>query len=779
MLVLAAQRSVAAIRLGTAEKLPLVLGTTAGGMSLGEDYFRQAVQHAASASPPAHPGGSLSAASPGADGARRARFQRADHHHLQRLRLRRTCAIGHAWDLIRGGQAERVVAGGYDALEPIGFFRLRLAAGAFADLCRPFDAHRDGLALGEGAAMLTLETLESARRRGAEILGELIGYGTAIDRHHLTQPHPQGGTTFAAMKQACAMRGVTPEEIDYINAHGTGTVLNDSSEALAISRMGRRAAPRRLPVSSTKASIGHLLGGAGAVEAVICLMTLREQWLPPEIDFETPDPACKFPIVTQPQDARVNIGAFQLVRLRRRQCHLDFAEVGMSRIFVSGCGAVSPAGWNVGGTARRAGRKDKPLPIQPLDRPGWEKPLRQRVGADPASAPGISGASAPAPHQSDHALRRRRRARSRCQICAPNPAAQDRSASSSVCNPAACNTPAVFIDETLKNPATASPLRVSRNGLCRAGQPSSPRCWKMCRSPARSSAIRRAFAQGVALGAHWLEENRVDACLVIGAEETNWMRADALWHLEPRHHQRPARARCACAATHEISIGVELAAITDAANLFRPQKPRASRAGHARATPPDGKFPANCSATVWATARARTRRNSPRGNNWTGARVSPKKILGEGLMAAAAWQCVAACDAVAGKNFHRPLSVSSAPTSRRWESVFRLAPARTCRPSFEIQIMDATTELKLEIKQLLVENLMLQISAEEIGDDQPLFGPGSVGLDSVDALQIVVALDKKYGLKIQDAEAAKQILRSVHTIAEAVVQHRANPVAAK
>ena len=108
------------------------------------------------------------------------------------------------------------------------------------------------------------------------------------------------------MKQACATAGVTPEEIDYLNAHGTGTVLNDSSEALAISEWaGRRAAT--LPVSSTKASIGHLLGAAGAVEAVICLMTLREQWLPPETMFETPDPACKFPIVHKPRDARVNV----------------------------------------------------------------------------------------------------------------------------------------------------------------------------------------------------------------------------------------------------------------------------------------------------------------------------------------------------------------------------------------------------------------------------------------------------------------------------------------
>jgi len=188
-----------------------------------------------------------------------------------------------------------MVFSGFDALQALS-----------TTICRPFDARRDGLALGEGAAVVALETLDSARRRGAVILGELIGYGSAIDQHHLTQPHPQGETTLKVMKQACAIAGVTPGDIDYINAHGTGTVLNDSSEAFAISQWaGPRAAT--LPVSSTKASIGHLLGAAGAVEAVICLMALREQWLPPELAFETPDPACQFPVVHQSQDARVNV----------------------------------------------------------------------------------------------------------------------------------------------------------------------------------------------------------------------------------------------------------------------------------------------------------------------------------------------------------------------------------------------------------------------------------------------------------------------------------------
>jgi 3-oxoacyl-[acyl-carrier-protein] synthase II len=305
MLLLAAHEAWRQAGWEAVENLPLVLGTTAGGMTLGEAYYRQAVQQPL----------------------RNGRQATRAIHYQPQVQARmvfdalgcsgpitiisNACAsggnaIGHAWDLIRSGQAERVIAGGYDALGEMVFSGFDSLQALSPTVCRPFDARRDGLALGEGAAIVNLETLESARRRGAIVLGELIGYGTSVDQHHLTQPHPQGGMTLTVMQQACVNAGVTPEEIDYINAHGTGTVLNDSSEALAINEWaGRRAAT--LPVSSTKASIGHLLGGAGAVEAVVCLMTLREQWLPPEIEFETPDPACKFPIVHKSQDAHVNV----------------------------------------------------------------------------------------------------------------------------------------------------------------------------------------------------------------------------------------------------------------------------------------------------------------------------------------------------------------------------------------------------------------------------------------------------------------------------------------
>ncbi len=304
MLLLAAHEAWQQAHWQSVDDLALVLGTTAGGMSLGEAYFRQATQS------PCH---------------HRRQPSRAIHYQPQvQARtvldalgvngavtiISNACAsgsnaIGHAWELIRRGQTQCVLAGGYDALSELVFSGFAALQSLSPTVCRPFDARRDGLALGEGAAVLALETLERASRRDAAILGELIGYGTSIDQHHLTQPHPHGDTALAVMRQACATAGVTPEDIDYINAHGTGTPLNDISEAIAISHWaGGRAAT--LPVSSIKAGIGHLLGGAGAAGAVVCLMALREQWLPAQAAFETPDPVCSFPIVHQPRDARVN-----------------------------------------------------------------------------------------------------------------------------------------------------------------------------------------------------------------------------------------------------------------------------------------------------------------------------------------------------------------------------------------------------------------------------------------------------------------------------------------
>ena len=301
LLLLAAREAWTQSGWDASESLPFVLGTTSGGMSAGEDYYRQATQ-----TPERH----------------RRQATRVVEYQAQRQGLNlaeafgfrgpmtiigNACAsganaIGHAWHLLRHGHAERVFTGGYDALSQLVFAGFDSLQALSATQCRPFDAQRDGLALGEGAAMLTLETLDHARRRGANILGEICGYGAATDSHHLTQPHPEGNAALASMTAACKVARVRPEQIGYINAHGTGTPLNDSAEAAAINRWAGAGA-KAIPVSSTKASIGHLLGAAGAVETVVCLMALRGQWLPPTTTLRVADPTCSFPVVNKPTEA--------------------------------------------------------------------------------------------------------------------------------------------------------------------------------------------------------------------------------------------------------------------------------------------------------------------------------------------------------------------------------------------------------------------------------------------------------------------------------------------
>lgn len=285
------------------DQLPMVLGTTAGGMSLGEAYYRQAVK-----TPEKFRGQATRVLQYQAQTQARALAEALGCAGpvtiIANACATGTNAIGHAWELIRRGNADRVLTGGYEGLSQLLFAGFDALQALSPTTCRPFDANRDGLAIGEGAAILTLETLDSARRRDAQILGEIIGYGSTLDCHHLTQPHPEGDAALVSMTLACKSAGITPNEVDYVNAHGTGTPLNDSAEAAAISRWaGERA--RTLAVSSTKASVGHLLGAAGAVEAVVCLMALREQFLPPELGIETLDPACQFPIVREPVEAQL------------------------------------------------------------------------------------------------------------------------------------------------------------------------------------------------------------------------------------------------------------------------------------------------------------------------------------------------------------------------------------------------------------------------------------------------------------------------------------------
>jgi 3-oxoacyl-[acyl-carrier-protein] synthase II len=218
-----------------------------------------------------------------------------------------TTAIGEAAETIRRGDAEVVISGGTDEpLLPVlyaGFVALRAVADDPdpARACKPFDARRNGFVVGEGAAALVLETLEHARARGARIYAEVLGYGSSNDAFDMEASHESGRGPILAMRMALRKSGVSSEEVDYINAHGTGTILNDRVETAAIKAVfGEHA--YRLAVSSTKSMVGHLMGGAGALEGLATVMALHEQVLPPTINYEVPDPECDLDYV--PNEAR-------------------------------------------------------------------------------------------------------------------------------------------------------------------------------------------------------------------------------------------------------------------------------------------------------------------------------------------------------------------------------------------------------------------------------------------------------------------------------------------
>jgi 3-oxoacyl-[acyl-carrier-protein] synthase II len=156
---------------------------------------------------------------------------------------------------------------------------------------RPFDRDRDGFILGEGAGMLVLEELEHAKKRGARIHGEVIGYGSTADAFRITDSHDEGRGAIACIREALQGAGVEPADVDYINAHGTSTSVNDSIETLAIKRTFGQAA-YSVPISSTKSMMGHLIAAAGSVEAIVCLLAIRDGMLPPTINLENPDPEC-------------------------------------------------------------------------------------------------------------------------------------------------------------------------------------------------------------------------------------------------------------------------------------------------------------------------------------------------------------------------------------------------------------------------------------------------------------------------------------------------------
>ncbi len=226
-----------------------------------------------------------------------------------------TNAIGEAFEIIRRGDANAMVTGGSDAnITEFGvaaFHRTQAMTTLFnqdpAHSSRPFDAKRDGFVFGEGCGILIFEELEFARARGAHILAEVVGYGATDDAYHISAPVAGGAGAVRAMRRALQKAGLQPAAVDYINAHGTSTQLNDAAETAAIKTVfGDHA--RRIPISSTKSMIGHLLGAAGAVEAIATVKTLETGWIHPTINYEFPDPACDLDYVPNtPRRANVRV----------------------------------------------------------------------------------------------------------------------------------------------------------------------------------------------------------------------------------------------------------------------------------------------------------------------------------------------------------------------------------------------------------------------------------------------------------------------------------------
>jgi 3-oxoacyl-[acyl-carrier-protein] synthase II len=222
--------------------------------------------------------------------------------------------IGDAWKMIQRGDADAIIAGGVEStITPLavgGFNAMKALSTRNSEpekASRPFDKDRDGFVMGEGAGIILLEEMEQALKRGAKIYAEIVGYGLTGDAYHITAPAPDGEGAARCMAMALKDAGIRPEEVDYINAHGTSTDYNDLYETIAIKTVFKEHA-RKIPVSSTKSMTGHLLGGAGGVESIFTVLTIFQGVIPPTINYETPDPNCDLdyvPNVARKAEVRV------------------------------------------------------------------------------------------------------------------------------------------------------------------------------------------------------------------------------------------------------------------------------------------------------------------------------------------------------------------------------------------------------------------------------------------------------------------------------------------
>ncbi len=642
-----------------ADPIPLCLGTSAGAMELGETYYRHARENPDS---------------------RRGQAARVINYqtHRQAIHLANALdffgpvtiianacasganAIGHAVSQVRRGECERAFAGGYDALAQLvfaGFDSLQALTPSVPP--RPFDAHRDGLALGEGAAMLAIESLESARARGAEILAEIVGYGVATDSHHLTQPHPEGDAALRSMNEACRQAGLRAADIDYLNSHGTGTPLNDVAEGRAIQRWAG-ADVDKIRVSSTKASIGHLLGGAGAVETVISLMALRENFLPPTTTVETPDEVCTFDLVREPREAevrRVLTNSFGFGGANATLVLAEFEEAGATvsipfatrehesaggGVRVTGWGAVSPAGWGakslldaldqpeqlgVPETFTREGREARPLPVRRVPKP-VEKLLFLRDPRLRRASPVARFSVAAALEAIGGArLEKVRAGELRLGVVY------------SYVN-GCVNYSSRFYGEVLQDPSLASPILFPETVY---NAPASHLSALLGAHAANYTIVGDSaqFLNGLEIAARWLQEDRCDGVVVVGGEEFDWLCAEAyqLFGADTVYSEG-AGALFLEREGEASSAEISLEALVGPA-LYTNAHPRSAMAREVavESASQEGWV---ADATLLTRASRSDTDESVAWADFPGRQREVAAILGEGMGAAVAWECVTA-----------------------------------------------------------------------------------------------------------------------------------------
>lgn len=652
----------------TREPIPLCLGTSAGAMAVGEDYYKSKTEHPAVTR-----------------GLAEKVILYQPHTQAQFLMdavgfngpvtiIANACAsganaIGHAFRLIKTGRATRAIAGGYDALAEMVFAGFDSLQALSTTTPKPFDANRDGLALGEGAAIVTLERYEDALARGADILAEVIGYGAATDLHHLTQPHPQGDAALLSMTRACEEAGVLPSEIRYINSHGTGTPLNDVAEGMAIQRWAG-ADVGKVMVSSTKASIGHLLGGAGAVEAVICLLAMRGGFVPPTTTIGTLDPVCTFDLVREPRAADLDcvltnsfgFGGANATLVMRRVDSVKAGSASMrpkperASIRITGWGAVSPAGWSADLLRQAMEAKELPpfttgrrcdgapecrtrkAPAMPVV-PDWMKQPRFRRTT-------VVGRHAV--HAAVEALGPERLA-----------AAQSGTLRVGIvfCTMNGCvQFSRRFFAEVLNDPKLASPILFPETVY---NAPSSHLAALLGSREVNNTLLGDSaqFVRGMEMGAMWLEDREVDAALIVAAEELDWLSDEALLLF----NENGIAAEGAAAVLMEreegsAACGVKLEHITKAWT-FGNAVTRHEAAQRVKGELCDAMREADrtllCDGLGSGSHADAPEREA--WGNWEGQRSSVRPVLGEGFSVTAGWQVVHACGAIASGKRARAL----------------------------------------------------------------------------------------------------------------------------